>query len=152
MKTLDLEIFEAWLQEYSRASRDNDARASAGLFSQNAAYHESPFDEPIVGRDAIFKYWDGGARALKDKDAAHEILAVKGNLGIARWQSKFTEITSGRRLALDCLFLVEFDEDNLCCVFREWWHLRVLDDPTGSKEQNYPGSSRELAKLDSIDP
>jgi hypothetical protein len=52
---------------------------------------------------------------------------VNNNLGIARWQSKFTNLKSGKRVALDCLFLVEFDEDEKCSVFREWWHLKTLD-------------------------
>src|SRR5574338_1597069 len=100
MKTLNLEVFEAWLQEYGRASRENDAQASSELFSRGAAYYETPFDEPMVGRDAIRKYWAMGARALKDKEATYEILAVQDNLGVARWQSQFTDVASGRRLAL----------------------------------------------------
>lgn len=101
MKALNLEVFDAWLQEYGRASRDNDAQASAELFAQNAEYHETPFDEPMIGRNAIRKYWEVGAQTLKDKESTYEILAVKDNVGIARWQSNFTDITSGKRLALD---------------------------------------------------
>jgi hypothetical protein len=61
---------------------------------------------------------------LKDKISFHEILALKDNIGIARWQSRFTVIESGKGLALDCLFVVEFNEEGLCQTFREWWHLR----------------------------
>lgn len=126
MKTLDPEIFDAWLREYDRASRKNDGQASAALFSQNASYHETPFDEPMYGRDAIRKYWEAGAQTLKDKESEFEILAVQDNRGIARWCSRFTDINSGRRLVLDCLFVVEFDDNDLCCTFREWWHLKTL--------------------------
>lgn len=126
MKALNLEVFDAWLQEYGRAIRDNDAQASAELFAQNAEYHETPFDEPMIGRNAIRKYWEAGAQTLKDKESTYEILTVKDNVGIARWQSNFTDITSGKRLALDCVFLVTFDDNGLCKVFREWWHLKTL--------------------------
>jgi len=51
----------------------------------------------------------------------------KISLGIARWQSKFTNLQSGKRVALDCVFLVEFDDDGKCSVFREWWHLHTMD-------------------------
>jgi hypothetical protein len=88
----------------------------------------------MIGRDAIRKYWEAGAKNLRDQEAVHEVLAVKDNLGIARWQSKFTDIASGRRLALDCLFLVEFDDNDLCCVFREWWHLQIPNDQPGTKK------------------
>jgi hypothetical protein len=126
MKPLRWETFDAWLEAYGRASRENDPHASAELFAQNAEYYETPFDPPMLGRDAIRKYWEAGARALKDKESEYEILALQDNLGIARWKSMFTEIASGRRLALDCLFLVAFDDNDLCRTFREWWHLKSL--------------------------
>lgn len=119
--------FMEWLQVYGKASQENDARASSELFTQDALYFETPFDEPITGREAIYQYWFKGAQTLKDKESSYQILSVKDNVGIARWQSQFTVIDSGKRHALDCLFLVEFDENGLCCVFREWWHLNSLD-------------------------
>jgi hypothetical protein len=118
---------DEWLRTYGKASAENDPKASAELFAQNALYYASPFDEPMIGRQAIYQYWSQGAKTLKDKESTYEILSVKGNLGIARWQSKFTNIESGKPIALDCVFLVEFDEDNKCSLFREWWHLKILD-------------------------
>ena len=109
---------------YGRASAENDPQASANLFAENARYYENPFEEPIVGREAIYEYWNKGAQNLKDKEAFFEILAINGNTGIARWQSGFTVVESGKRLALDCLFVVEFDDEGLCQSFREWWHIR----------------------------
>ncbi|MGW8249573.1 MAG: hypothetical protein ACWGO1_02940 [Anaerolineales bacterium] len=50
---------------------------------------------------------------------------MRDNVGIAHWRSKFTDIRSGRCFALDCLFLVEFDDQGKCSVFREWWHLKA---------------------------
>jgi len=127
MKQLTFEIFDAWLEAYGTASVQNDPQASAELFARNAEYYETPFDTPMIGRDAIRKYWEIGAQTLKNKETTYEILSVKDNLGIARWQSKFTDVNSGKRLALDCIFLVEFDDNNQCKVFREWWHLKNLD-------------------------
>ena len=127
MKRLTLETFSSWLEAYGRASIQNDPQASAELFASNAEYYETPFDEPMIGRNAIRKYWEIGAKTLKDKDASYEVLSVKDNLGIARWQSKFTDVNSGKRLVMDCVFLVEFDNNENCSVFREWWHIKNLD-------------------------
>jgi len=127
MKALTLETFSSWLEAYSRASIQGDHQASAELFARNAKYYETPFDDPMIGRDAIQKYWETGARTLKDKEANYQVVSVKDNLGIAGWSSKFTDVKSGKRLALDCLFLVEFDEHFKCRVFREWWHIKTLD-------------------------
>ena len=123
MKPLTQEVFQAWMESYSKASRENDPQASADLFARNAKYYETHFNEPMIGRDAIRKYWEIGAQTLKEKEASYEVLSISDNLGIARWQSKFTDVNSGKRLALDCVFLVEFDDNDKCSVFREWWHI-----------------------------
>ncbi len=123
MKPLESELFRAWMEAYGRASRENDPQTSANLFSEDAQYYESPFAEPMIGRDVIYDYWSNGARNLQDKESIYEILAIRDHIGIARWQSEFTVIESGNRLALDCVFVVEFNENGLCQIFREWWHI-----------------------------
>ena len=124
MNALTHAHFKQWMETYGRASAENDPLRSANLFAENARYYETPFAEPMIGREAIFEYWNDGARNLKDKESTFEILSVNGNRGIAHWQSKFTVIESGKRLALDCVFIVEFGDDGLCHTFREWWHTR----------------------------
>lgn len=128
MNKLNIKQFSAWIQSYENTSQENNAKASSELFAQDALYFETPFDEPISGREAIYQYWLRGAQTLQDKESSYQILSVKDNFGIARWQSKFTVIETSKRYALDCLFLVEFDGQGLCCEFREWWHLKSLDD------------------------
>jgi hypothetical protein len=123
MWALTYEHFRRWLTLYGNASEENDPQASTNLFALNAHYYENPFDDPMIGRDAIYEYWNKGAQTLKDKISCDEILAVKDNIGIARWQSRFTVVESGKRLALDCLFVVEFNEAGVCQIFREWWHV-----------------------------
>jgi hypothetical protein len=125
MRTLTTEVFDQWLKAYGIASQENDALASVGLFSLDALYYESPFEAPMVGRESIYQYWLRGAQTLTEKVSAHEILALKKNLGVARWQSQFTDIRISERLRLDCLFLVEFDDRDRCQVFREWWHIHL---------------------------
>lgn len=127
MKSLSLEAFINRLDIYGRASKENDAKASSELFALDAKYYEPPFEKPMVGRDAIYQYWSQGAQDYKDKESIYEVLSLKGYLGIARWQSQFTNIDTGKRHALDCIFLVEFDEDGKCSVYRDWWHLLTLD-------------------------
>lgn len=122
--SLTIERFAVWLDEYGDASRSNDPAASAALFTDDARYYESPFDEPLVGRDAIHRYWAQGATTLTDKESSYEILAVVGSRGIANWRSRFTRVTTGTRSTLDCLFVADFDDSGRCREFREWWHLR----------------------------
>jgi hypothetical protein len=135
MKSLTTNQFSQWLAKCGQASTENDPQASADLFSLNARYYETPFAEPIIGREAIYQYWVKGAQRLKDKTSSYQILAVKENIGIACWQANYTVIESGKHLALDCLFLVEFDDDQKCSLFREWWHLLEIN-----TEENKQGS------------
>lgn len=115
-------VFDEWLAAYSRAAAEDDPDASAALFADDARYFESPFDEPLIGHEAIYRYWAAGARDLTDRQATHEILAVRDNVGIARWRSRFVVRATGEAVTLDCVFLVEFDEAGRCRLFREWWH------------------------------
>jgi hypothetical protein len=62
----------------------------------------------------------------KAKAPTFEIFSVQDQRGLARWQSPFTVIQSGKRLATDCLFVVWFDEEELCQTFREWWRIQEI--------------------------
>lgn len=115
------------MKTYGRASEENNPRASANLFTQDAEYYESPFGEPMIGRDAIYVYWAKGAQTLRGNQCTYKILSLNDNLGIARWQSRFTVIESSKQFSLDCLFVVEFNNEGLCRTFREWWHLQEIN-------------------------
>ncbi|MCL4830259.1 MAG: nuclear transport factor 2 family protein [Caldilinea sp.] len=129
MKPVTAATFDRWLAAYSRASVENDPQASSLLFAEDARYYEDPFAPPLIGRRAIYDYWAVGAVNLTDKRCAHEVLTVCGKLGVARWQSRFVVKATGATVALDCIFAAEFDDQGLCCCFREWWHSRRTDDP-----------------------
>ncbi len=47
------ERVQAWLDAYIEAWRSYDVQAIGALFSQAAEYRYHPYDEPLVGRDAI---------------------------------------------------------------------------------------------------
>jgi ketosteroid isomerase-like protein len=127
---MDHERFARWMQAYGDASRRDDPDASAALFAEDARYFEGPFDDPLVGRAAIREYWADGATNLTDKESAFEILAVTETRGIARWRSRFTDVRTGARSELDCVFVVDFDDSGRCSEFQEWWHHRRSAGPS----------------------
>ena len=77
MKSLTQEVFQAWMESYGKASRENNPQASAELFAGNAKYYETPFDEPMIGRDAIRQYWEIGAKTSKDKESFMRFFPLK---------------------------------------------------------------------------
>lgn len=127
VQSLTLNGFKEWMEMYGKPCEESDPKAAAELFTQNAEYYETPFDEPMIGQDAIYRYWSGASQVLKDVRFSYEMLAVKANRGIARWQRKYVSNKSGSHVALDGVFLVDFDDQGKCTLFREWWHRQEID-------------------------
>ena len=111
-----------WLDRYRRAWETRDPEVAAALFSEDARYYETPFAEPARGRKGVRDYWENATRGQSDVAFSHNVVAVSGSRGIARWSATFTRIASGARVALDGIFLLEFDDEGLCRELREWWH------------------------------
>jgi len=123
MGALTAERFEHWLRTYGRAWETGDVHLVGRLFSDNARYFEVPFDEPMIGRNAIEKYWkEGAADAQTDVRFRFEIVSVVDSTGLALWQASFVRVPSGIAVDLDGFLLAEFDAAGTCSLFREWWH------------------------------
>src|SRR5690606_39865897 len=67
--------FTRWLTAYGRAWETGDAAAVVGLFAPDAAYHETPFDPPMVGLEALAAYWrEGAGQGQRDVSFHFEVL------------------------------------------------------------------------------
>ena len=121
---MDQAKFTGWLDAYKWAWESRDPEAAANLFTANATYHETPFDEPLRGREGILDYWSDVTRTQEAIEFSYEVLATAEAGGIAHWRSEFTSLPSGSVVDLDGVFLVKLDADGKCTEFREWWHKR----------------------------
>ena len=117
-----------WLDAYGRAWVDGDPDQIVALFSDTAVYRETPFDDPMRGRQEIREYWQNGAAdALENIEFASQVWAVRNDTAIAGWQARLTEKATGARVELDGTFRLVFsgEHDALqCTIFEEWWHSR----------------------------
>lgn len=77
------------------------------------------------GRSAIRQSWSDAVGSQDQIGFGYEVLAVTGNLGIARWWASFTDTPSQVQVKLDGIFVVVMSADNRCTKFREWWHTQV---------------------------
>ena len=116
---------EAWLARYEEAWEQRDPARAAALFTENAPYHEMPFDAPKAGRGGIRDYWAKVTADQRDVDFTSSVVAVNGKTGIARWNAKLKSASSGVRVELDGVFVLTFDDSGLCSELREWWHVRT---------------------------
>jgi glyoxylase I family protein len=117
--------FQRWLDGYGQAWMTGDPQAAVQLFTPSAAYHETPFDSPMVGAEAIRRYWTEGAKnAQTDVQFEATPLWFDGTTGVARWRATFRRVPSMGFVELDGTLLARFDDEMRCEEFREWWHRR----------------------------
>lgn len=122
---MNLEEFKSWLEHYGRYWETGDSKKILELFSDDARYYETPFDEPLVGWQEIQRYWSEGAEsAQRNVHFSFKSALVAGSRGLCHWQASFERVPSGTRVELDGYLEAEFNGQNLCIVFREWWHKK----------------------------
>jgi len=116
------ERFQEWLRDYGDAWEKRDPEAAAALFSDDALYYWTPFDEPKRGREGIATAWREATSRQRDVKFLYDVLAVIATTGIAQWHASFERSSSARPVELDGILMAEFDGNSRCRVFREWWH------------------------------
>ncbi|MDX1403697.1 MAG: nuclear transport factor 2 family protein [Woeseiaceae bacterium] len=120
---LTVPALTAWLDAYGEAWETRDADAAANIFSENATYQVTPYEEPHVGQDGVRSYWAGVTANQRNVQFDYQVLAVTGNTGIAHWTANF-DVEGGPNIDLNGVFVLDFDEDGRCRRLREWWHLQ----------------------------
>jgi SnoaL-like protein len=120
--TMTIEDLSTWLDAYRRAWEGRDADAAAALFTEDAAYHWGPFEEPLRGREAIRERWQSAVDAQADVSFGHEPLAIGDGSGLARWWVSFVVPAADIRVRLEGIFQVALDDEGACHDFREWWN------------------------------
>ncbi|KAA3641654.1 MAG: DUF4440 domain-containing protein [Armatimonadetes bacterium] len=116
-------MVQSWIDRYVEAWRSYDADAIADLFSADATYAYHPWDEPVVGREAIVASW------LNDKDepgsweAEYRPLHVIGRDAVIVGETRYAD---GKTWAN--LFLVTFGDDGRCSTFTEWYMKKPTSD------------------------
>ena len=122
---LTLVAVEGWLARYKEAWEQRDPDRAAALFTENAPYHETPFDAPKAGRRGVRDYWATVTADQRDVSVKSSVVAITGRTAVARWSARLTAASSGARLELDGVFILSFDDSGLCKELREWWHIKT---------------------------
>jgi ketosteroid isomerase-like protein len=133
---MDTATVAAWLTAYIAAWKSYDPEAIGALFSDDIEYRFHPYDEPVVGREAVVEAWLGegdhqGAPGRDEEgtyDATYEPLAVDGDVAVAVGSSTYTSGHGGpvSEVYENC-FVMRFDADGRCRQFTEWFMKRPSD-------------------------
>jgi ketosteroid isomerase-like protein len=107
-----------WLAAYEAAWRTPGTEGLAEIFTDDASYLQSPYDEPVAGLDAIRRMWDE-ERAGPDEvfTIATEILAVDGVTAVVRAEVRYGDPVHQEYRDL---WIIRLGDDGRCGWFEEW--------------------------------
>ena len=116
------ESLRRWLDSYRSAWEERDPEAVIRLFAEDATYQETPFSQPMRGREAIRQYWSRAVVAYQEEiQFGYEVLAITEVSAIAHWWASFVRVSSKTQVSLDGVFVLAFDKSGRCQELREWW-------------------------------
>jgi hypothetical protein len=109
---------EAWLAGYERAWRTAGTSSLGELFTRDATYQQSPYEEPLRGLSAIAAMWE------QERDGPDEpftmtcrVVAVDDRVAVVRVE---VDYESGSPSEYQDLWVVRFASDGRCVAFEEW--------------------------------
>jgi SnoaL-like protein len=130
---MDRATAQRWLDDYVSAWKSYDRDDIGTLFADDVAYRFHPYDEPLVGREAVVDAWLGESTAAGSStrdapgtyDAHYTPYAVDGDVVVARGTSVYQDHPDGPvTRTFDNCFLIRFDGDGRCAEFTELYMKR----------------------------
>jgi hypothetical protein len=110
--------FIAWITAYERAWRTAGTQPLRDLFAVDATYLPAPFDEPVLGLEAIATFWEAEREGPDEAfTLRYEIIAADGGTGVARLEVGYGDPVT---LTYRDLWIIELDDAGLCTAFEEW--------------------------------
>jgi ketosteroid isomerase-like protein len=120
---MNRELLQLWLDKYVEAWRTYDPAQIRDLFTEDALYFYSPFDEQnhVRGREAIVSAWLEEPDAAGSWEAHYEPVAVEGNVGVAHGRTRYRQSDGTVKREFDNIFVLHFNEAGRCARFTEWF-------------------------------
>jgi len=109
-----------WLAGYEAAWRAPGTKGLTGLFTDDATYLQSPYEQPVTGLDAIGRMWEREREGPEEIfTLATDIVAVDGQVAVVR-----AEVSYGDPVTQEYrdLWVIRFAAvgDGRCEWFEEW--------------------------------
>lgn len=127
------EQLNRWLGAYVEAWKTYDRQKVEALFAEDISYRYHPYDEPIVGRDAVVESFLGAGESSDASepdepgtyDAEYRAVAVDGDMAVAIGSSSYKDSPDGPVVRVyDNCFVMRFDSAGRCREFTEWFMKR----------------------------
>lgn len=109
---------EEWVEGYERAWRSAGTESLHELFTEDATYRMSPYEEPATGIAAIAELWERERKGPDEPfEMRHEIVAAEGDTAVIRVSVQYG---GPDRLQYRDLWIVRLAADGRCFEFEEW--------------------------------
>jgi ketosteroid isomerase-like protein len=122
--TVDQASASDLLDRYKAAWETFDGDAWTDLFTEDAEYHEDPFEPPLVGSNAIRAYLLDASRTQDQVDVTVERHWVVDPTILAAWHASYVRVPTRVRVRLAGFMTLEIADDGRISRLREWWHRR----------------------------
>jgi ketosteroid isomerase-like protein len=127
---MDHTTVQRWLDRYVEAWRSYEPGSIGELFSDDVEYRYHPYDEPVVGREAVVRSWLGESSepdaSTRDApgtfEACYAPVAVDGDTAVATGTSSYRDEPGGPYTQVfHTCFVLRFDQDGRCREFTEFY-------------------------------
>ncbi len=109
---------EKWVEGYERAWRSAGTESLHELFTEDATYRMSPYEESATGIAAIAELWEREREGPDEPfEMRHAIVAAEGDTAVIRVSVQYG---GPERLQYRDLWVVRFAADGRCLEFEEW--------------------------------
>lgn len=107
-----------WIAAYELAWRTEGVDGLTDLFTEDATYRMSPYEEPALGIGRIGALWERERQGHDEEfELTHEIVAVEADTAVIR---VVVQYGPPDRLQYRDLWIVRFAADGRCREFEEW--------------------------------
>lgn len=114
----DRATMSRWLAGYEAAWRTPGTEGLADLFTQDATYLKSPYEQPVTGLESIKRMWDEEREGPDEVfTLTTDIIAVDGPTAVVRVEVRYGDppVQEYRDL-----WVIRLAGDGRCTWFEEW--------------------------------
>ena len=108
------------------ATERRDVDLAVALFREDAEYRPDPFDEALVGANAIRGVWNEAVASRANAELDAEQVWVSGQTVLARWHGAYTRRSDAQRVRQRGFMTLELDDAGLIGRLREWTLTREV--------------------------
>jgi ketosteroid isomerase-like protein len=102
------------------ATERRDVDLAVSLFREDAEYRPDPFEEGLVGANAIRAAWNEAVATRTNAELDAEQVWVTGQTVLARWHGAYTRRSDAQRVRQRGFMTLELDDEGRIARLREW--------------------------------